>query len=72
MSGETLLTREHHLQGWKTNGWGHDDFLWYVRGCPNVRKVWEQLHDTEDVICSFDGANIQVSAGVLAEPHLFS
>ena len=36
--------------GWQTNGWGHDDFLWYVRGIPNVRKVWEQLHDTEDVI----------------------
>jgi hypothetical protein len=50
--------------GWRTNGWGHDDFLWYVRGCPNVRKVWEQLHDTDDVIVSFDGANIQKPWGL--------
>ena len=40
-------------KGWQTNGWGHDDFLWYVRGCPNVRKVWEHLHDTDDLICSY-------------------
>ena len=53
--------------GWKTNGWGHDDFLWYVRGIPNVRKVWEQLHDTEDVIVSFDGANIQRPWGLNPE-----
>ena len=48
-------------------GWGHDDFLWYVRGIPNVRKVWEQLHDTEDVIVSFDGANIQRPWGLNPE-----
>ena len=53
--------------GWQTNGWGHDDFLWYVRGIPNVRKVWEQLHDTEDVIVSFDGANIQRPWGLNPE-----
>ena len=53
--------------GWKTNGWGHDDFLWYVRGCPNVRKVWEQMHDTDDVIVSFDGANIQKPWGLNPE-----
>ena len=53
--------------GWQTNGWGHDDFLWYVRAIPNVRKVWEQLHDTEDVIVSFDGANIQRPWGLNPE-----
>ena len=53
--------------GWQTNGWGHDDFLWYVRGIPNVRKVWEQLHDTEEVIVSFDGANIQRPWGLNPE-----
>ena len=50
--------------GWRTNGWGHDEFLWYVRSCPNVRKVWEQMHDTDDVIVSFDGANIQKPWGL--------
>jgi hypothetical protein len=45
--------------GWRTNGWGHDEALWYVRGLPNVRKVWEHMHETDEVVVSFDGANIQ-------------
>ena len=53
--------------GWKTNGWGHDDCLWYVRSCPNVRKVWEAMYDTDEVIVSFDGANIQKPWGLNAE-----
>lgn len=44
--------------GWRTNGVAHDDFLWFVRGCPNVRRIWEQLHGTDDLIVSFDAANV--------------
>ena len=42
-----------------TTGWGHDEALWYIRGLPRVKKVWEHVYDTSELLVSFDGANIQ-------------
>lgn len=46
------------------NNWGHSDFLWFVRGLPNVRKVWEMIHRTDDLLVSFDGASLYRPWGI--------
>ena len=37
---------------------GHSPQLWHVRGCPGVKAVWAAIHETEDLITSFDGMSI--------------
>lgn len=49
------------------NNWGHSDFLWFVRGLPNVRKVWEMIHRTEELLVSFDGASLYRPWGINPE-----
>lgn len=49
------------------NNWGHSDFLWFVRGLPNVRKVWEMIHRTDDLLVSFDGASLYRPWGINPE-----
>jgi len=34
---------------------GHCSFLWYVRGIPNVSKVFKKIWNTDQVVTSFDG-----------------
>lgn len=53
------------------NNWGHSDFLWYVRGLPNVRRVWEMIHKTEDLLVSFDGASLYRPWGINPEWCVF-
>lgn len=49
------------------NNWGHSDFLWFVRGLPNVRKVWEMIHKTDQLLVSFDGASLYRPWGINPE-----
>eukprot|EP01087_Luapelamoeba_hula_P006035 TRINITY_DN16188_c0_g1_i1.p1 TRINITY_DN16188_c0_g1~~TRINITY_DN16188_c0_g1_i1.p1 ORF type:complete len:378 (+),score=58.36 TRINITY_DN16188_c0_g1_i1:52-1134(+) len=34
---------------------GHSEFLWFVRGVPNVQRVYQRVWDTENLITSYDG-----------------
>lgn len=36
-------------------GSGHSTFAWSIRSHPNVRKVFERIHNTSDLISSLDG-----------------
>eukprot|EP01006_Ploeotia_vitrea_P009789 TRINITY_DN24392_c0_g1_i1.p1 TRINITY_DN24392_c0_g1~~TRINITY_DN24392_c0_g1_i1.p1 ORF type:complete len:324 (-),score=24.44 TRINITY_DN24392_c0_g1_i1:435-1406(-) len=40
-----------------SNGIGQSQFLWFLRGNEQIRKVFSKIWDTEDLITSFDGAN---------------
>jgi hypothetical protein len=35
---------------------GHQRHAWYVRTRPGVRKVFEEIWDTKDLACSYDGS----------------
>ena len=37
---------------------GHSPQLWHVRGCPGVKAVWAAIHETDDLITSFDGMSL--------------
>lgn len=39
-------------------GVGQSDFLWSVRTLPKVRRAFERIWDTTDLLVSFDGANV--------------
>lgn len=39
-------------------GMGHSDFMWYLRTLPKVREVFEYIWGTDNLIVSFDGANL--------------
>lgn len=39
-------------------GIGQSDFMWYMRSLPKVTTAFSLLHNTEDLLTSFDGANI--------------
>lgn len=40
------------------SGMGQSDFLWYLRVLPQVRKVFEKIWSTQELIVSFDSAGI--------------
>lgn len=39
-------------------GMGQSDFLWHLRTLPKVRKVFEKIWNTSDLLVSFDGGNV--------------
>mmetsp|Transcript_41786 Transcript_41786/g.99114 ORF Transcript_41786/g.99114 Transcript_41786/m.99114 type:complete len:331 (-) Transcript_41786:231-1223(-) len=39
-------------------GIGQSRLLWYLRGLPAVRAVFQELWETDDIITSFDGAGL--------------
>jgi len=39
-------------------GIGHSEFLWYLRTLPAVRKAFEAIWKTSDLLVSFDGCNV--------------
>jgi ectoine hydroxylase-related dioxygenase (phytanoyl-CoA dioxygenase family) len=39
-------------------GMGQSDFLWYLRTLPKVKNVFAKIWGTENLLVSFDGANI--------------
>jgi hypothetical protein len=40
------------------SGIQHSKFLWYLRLLPNVKRIFENIYHTDDLITSFDGGNI--------------
>jgi ectoine hydroxylase-related dioxygenase (phytanoyl-CoA dioxygenase family) len=40
------------------NGFGQSDFTWHVRTQPAIRDIFAKIHDTEDLITSFDGFSV--------------
>jgi hypothetical protein len=40
------------------SGIQHSEFLWYLRLLPNVRRIFEKIFETDDLLSSFDGGNI--------------
>lgn len=40
------------------SGINQSNFLWYLRLIPNVKHVFQQVFDTDDLLTSFDGGNI--------------
>lgn len=37
-------------------GIGQSEFMWYLRGNPNVKKVFSQIWKSDELCVSFDGA----------------
>ena len=51
---------------------GHSQFVWDIRQNPKVVKVFEQLWNDDNLLCSFDGINIQIPPEVTnkyADPY---
>ncbi|UJR28809.1 hypothetical protein I4U23_010033 [Adineta vaga] len=61
--------RRNHPQTWdkpwpgspfiglvNTLGIGQSEFMWYVRGNPNIKKVFSHIWDSNELFVSFDGA----------------
>lgn len=40
------------------HGMLQSDCLWYIRSRPGLRKMWEGIYKTDDLIVSFDGLNV--------------
>lgn len=40
------------------SGINHSKFLWYLRTRPNVKRIFEIIFQTNDLLTSFDGGNI--------------
>jgi hypothetical protein len=40
------------------SGIQHSEFLWYLRMLPKVRRIFEKIFETDDLLSSFDGGNI--------------
>mmetsp|Transcript_35288 Transcript_35288/g.109940 ORF Transcript_35288/g.109940 Transcript_35288/m.109940 type:complete len:409 (-) Transcript_35288:105-1331(-) len=39
-------------------GAGQSDFLWYIRTRPRVKRAFAKIWDTEELLVSYDGANV--------------
>lgn len=37
-------------------GMGQSEFMWSVRGNPNIKKVFSQIWNSDELLVSFDGA----------------
>lgn len=44
------------------NGFGNSDFMWHVRLCPKIIKIYELLYNTENLKVSLDGFSLFVSS----------
>ncbi len=40
------------------NGFGQSDFMWYLRTQPEIIALFEEIHTTRDLNCSFDGFSV--------------
>lgn len=40
------------------SGLPHSDFMWNVRLQPNIKKIFSNVHGTEDLVSSFDGFSV--------------
>ena len=43
------------------NGLSHSDFMWSLRIEPNILDIWQKLHNTKDLVSSFDAFSVYLS-----------
>lgn len=43
------------------NGFGHSNFMWSLRTDPNIYGIFEQVHDTNELVVSLDGFSVFLS-----------
>ena len=43
------------------NGFGQSDFMWSLRTNPNIYKIFQEIHQTEDLVVSLDGFSVFLS-----------
>lgn len=43
------------------NGFGHSDFMWKLRLNQNIKLIFEKIHNTNNLVTSFDGFSLYVS-----------
>ena len=41
-----------------SNGLGQSDFQWGLRTNQNIKEIWERLHNTKELVVSFDGFSL--------------
>jgi hypothetical protein len=41
-----------------SNGLGQSDFQWELRTNNNIKEIWERLHNTKELVVSFDGFSL--------------
>ena len=51
-------------------GFGQSDFMWYLRTNSNIRGVFEQIHDTKELVTSLDGFSVYLSSKQQSKPWL--
>lgn len=44
-----------------TSGFGQCDFQWYLRTRDNIINIWKHVHNTEQLVVSFDGFSVFLS-----------
>ena len=52
----TWQWRHNYPKGGEGGRYGHSEFLWHVRGMPKVKRVWELVCGTDELLVSFDGS----------------
>lgn len=40
------------------SGLGQSDFQWYLRTRDNIKNIWKKIHQTDDIVVSFDGFSV--------------
>ena len=40
------------------NGWGQSDFMWHLRTKPQIKRIYEQIYQTDDLVVSLDGFSL--------------
>lgn len=44
-----------------SNGFGQSEFQWSLRTNPKIISIWEKVHNTKDLVVSFDGFSVFLS-----------
>lgn len=60
---KTTWTYENSPMAWDIGmitgyGLGHSKFQWGLRTQPDILDIWKRLHDTEDLVVSYDGFSV--------------
>ena len=52
------------------NGFGQSDFMWYLRLSQNIKNIFQEIHNTEDLVTSLDGFSVYFSNKQKSKPWL--
>ena len=52
------------------NGFGQSDFMWYLRTDKKIQKIFNIIHNTQDLVVSLDGFSVFVSDKQKSKPWL--